>query len=81
MRQSALLPDSAVLTEVVAVIALEDDERRVDELQPVEGIEEADDLRIDERDAGIVGLQRAAERGFVQAVVGHGVVVGEGGLP
>ncbi len=46
---------AAVLAVVIAVVALEDDDRRVPELEPVEGIEQQPDLRVHEADAREIG--------------------------
>ena len=54
-----------MLAHVVAVVAVEDDDRLVGELQPVEGVEQLADLLVHERDRGeigLAGLARSASR-------------------
>ena len=56
LEQALLLPQAVVLAQVVAVVAVEDDDRLVRQLQPVEGVEQLADLRVHERDRGVIGL-------------------------
>ncbi len=78
VKEGAFLPE-AVLAEVVAVVAPEDDGGGGPELVLVEGVEEEAELGIDEGDAGVVGLEGFAEGGFGEVVAGGEAVVGEGG--
>ena len=78
-EEGALLPDAVVFSEVVAVVAPEDDDGVVGESVFFESIEHASDLGVDEGDAGVVGLESLAASEFVEAVIWDRVVVGEGG--
>ena len=78
-EEGAFLPNAEMLAEVVAMVAPQDDDGVVGELQTVERIEHATDLRINEGNAGAVGLQGLAAGEFVEAVVRRGIVVSECG--
>ena len=66
LEERVLVPP-VPLVVVIAVVADEDDQRVVPELEPVERVEHAADLRVHEGDAGVVGAQEL-----------HAVLVGEG---
>ena len=76
-EHGSFLPDAIVFTEVVAVVAPEDDDGVIGELETVEFIEHTAHLGIDKRDAGIVGLQGLAAVEFIDVVIWNGVVVGK----
>jgi len=69
LKQALLLPE-AVLAGEVAVVAREDDDRALGEAEAVEGVDDAADLGVHERDARVVALQR-----FAALVVGHVVLL------
>src|SRR5437763_1761736 len=52
LEETHLVPEAAVLAEMVAVIAVEDDDRAVPEFQAIQRVEEDADLRVHEADAG-----------------------------
>ena len=59
LKERSLLPQ-AMLAEVVAMVAGEDDDRVVFELESPEGVEHGADLRIDKRHGRPIGLHRLA---------------------
>src|SRR5215510_10576942 len=58
-KQGVLVPPAA-LAQVIAVIAEEDDDRRVGQLKAVERVEHFAHLRVGERDAGVVSAHELA---------------------
>mgnify|MGYP004051578089 CR=1 FL=1 len=78
-KKSSFLPDAIVFAEMVSMVAPKDHDGPVRKLESVEGIQHPSDLRVHERNACVVSLQRLEAGEFVQAVMGNGTVVGEGG--
>jgi hypothetical protein len=67
-KQAHLLPE-AVLSQVVTVIAREDDDRVVGQVESLECIEDASDLRVHERDTGEIRLHGLPAQLVVQQFV------------
>ena len=73
MLKETLLAFAAVLAVQPAVIADQDDDRVVAQLQPVESVQEHADLGIDEGDARVVVGDRLAALGFAARLAAAGV--------
>ena len=78
-EEGALLPDSIVFTQMVAMVAPKYDDGIFRQVEPLEGVEHPSDLGVDERHAGIVGLHGLAAGQFVQVVMRNRAIMGEGG--
>ena len=63
-EEGALLPDSIVFTQMVAMVAPKYDDGIFRQVEPLEGVEHPSDLGVDERHAGIVGLHGLAAGQF-----------------
>ena len=76
LEERHLVMESAVLSVVVSVVGVEDDDRLVPELETVERIEQQADLRVHEADAREVGCGHrtvlSLGQGDIAVVVGQG---------
>ena len=57
LKQGSLLPDTLVLTQWIAMVAPDNDNRIFSQLEPIKRGQQTSDLRIDKGNTGIIGLE------------------------